>query len=41
MDVVYYELYPTNAQDVSAMLTAIKGKNPDMILARGTSRTPC
>ncbi len=35
MDIVYYELYPTNAQDVSALLTAIKGKNPDLILGSG------
>ncbi len=35
MNVVYFELYPTNAQDVSAMLTAIKGKNPDVILGSG------
>ena len=35
MDVVYYELYPTNAQDVSALLTAIKGKNPHIILGSG------
>ena len=35
MNVVYDELYPTNAQDVSALLTAIKGKNPDVILGSG------
>jgi branched-chain amino acid transport system substrate-binding protein len=35
MSVVYDELYPTNAQDVSALLTAIKGKNPDLILGSG------
>ena len=35
MNVVYDELYPTNAQDVSALLTAIKGKNPDIILGSG------
>jgi branched-chain amino acid transport system substrate-binding protein len=35
MDVVYDELYPTNAQDVSALLTAIKGKNPHVILGSG------
>ncbi len=35
MDVVYDELYPTNAQDVSALLTAIKGKNPHIILGSG------
>ena len=35
MDVVYDDLYPTNAQDVSALLTAIKGKNPHVILGSG------
>ncbi|WP_242392275.1 amino acid ABC transporter substrate-binding protein [Anaeromyxobacter oryzisoli] len=35
MNVVYDELYPTNAQDVSALLTAIKGKRPDLILGSG------
>ncbi len=35
MTVVYEELYPTNAQDVSALLTAIKGKSPDIILGSG------
>ena len=35
MTIVYDELYPTNAQDVSALLTAIKGKNPDIILGSG------
>jgi branched-chain amino acid transport system substrate-binding protein len=35
LDVVYDELYPTNAQDVSALLTAIKGKNPHVILGSG------
>jgi branched-chain amino acid transport system substrate-binding protein len=35
MTVVYDELYPTNAQDVSSLLTAIKGKNPDVILGSG------
>src|SRR6266536_3085168 len=35
MDIVYNELYPTNAQDVSALLTAIKGKNPHIILGSG------
>lgn len=34
-NIVYNELYPTNAQDVSALLTAIKGKNPDLILGSG------
>jgi branched-chain amino acid transport system substrate-binding protein len=35
MDIVYNELYPANAQDVSALVTAIKGKNPDLILGSG------
>ena len=35
LDLVYNELYPTNAQDVSALLTAIKGKNPHVILGSG------
>ena len=35
LTVVYDELYPTNAQDVSSLLTAIKGKNVDIILGSG------
>jgi branched-chain amino acid transport system substrate-binding protein len=35
LDVVYFELYPANAQDVSALLTAIKGKSPHIILGSG------
>jgi branched-chain amino acid transport system substrate-binding protein len=35
MDVVYHELYPTNTQDVSSLLTAIKGKSPDIVLGSG------
>ncbi len=35
LEIVYDELYPTNAQDVSALLTAIKGKNPHIILGSG------
>ncbi|MDQ6891283.1 MAG: amino acid ABC transporter substrate-binding protein [Acidobacteriota bacterium] len=35
MEVVYHELYPSNAQDVSALLTAIKGKNPAILLGSG------
>ena len=35
MEVVYHELYPTNAQDVSALLTAIKGRNPHVVLGSG------
>jgi branched-chain amino acid transport system substrate-binding protein len=33
--IVYEELYPTNTQDVSALVTAIKGKNPDLVLGSG------
>jgi branched-chain amino acid transport system substrate-binding protein len=35
MEVVYQELYPSNTQDVSALLTAIKGKAPHLILGSG------
>jgi branched-chain amino acid transport system substrate-binding protein len=35
LQVVYQELYPSNAQDVSALLTAIKGKSPDIVLGSG------
>lgn len=35
MQVVYDELYPSSTQDVSALLTAIKAKNPDVILGSG------
>ena len=35
MEVVYNELYPSNTQDVSALLTAIKGKAPHVILGSG------
>jgi branched-chain amino acid transport system substrate-binding protein len=35
LEVVYHELYPTNAQDVSALLTAIKGKAPHVVLGSG------
>ena len=35
MQVVYQELYPTGTQDVSALLTNIKAKNPDVILGAG------
>ena len=35
MEVVYDELYPSNTQDVSALLTAIKGKAPHVILGSG------
>jgi branched-chain amino acid transport system substrate-binding protein len=35
LQVVYRELYPTGTQDVSALLTNIKAKNPDLILGAG------
>ena len=35
MEVVYQELYPSSTQDVSALLTAIKSKAPDVILGSG------
>lgn len=35
LTVVYQELYPSGTQDVSALLTTIKGKNPDVILGAG------
>ncbi len=35
LTVVYQELYPTGTQDVSALLTNIKGKNPDILLGAG------
>ncbi len=35
MEVVYDELYPSNTQDLSALLTAIKGKHPDVVLGSG------
>jgi branched-chain amino acid transport system substrate-binding protein len=35
MEIVYDELYPSNTQDVSALLTAIKAKNPHIILGSG------
>jgi len=35
MDVVYHELYPSNTQDVSSLLTNIKAKNPQLILGAG------
>jgi branched-chain amino acid transport system substrate-binding protein len=35
LEVVYRELYPTNTQDVSALLTSIKGKSPHLILGAG------
>lgn len=35
LNVVYQELYPVNSQDVSALLTNIKAKNPDLVLGAG------
>src|SRR5262249_19500669 len=35
LEVVYQELYPTNTQDVSALLTSIKGKKPHLLLGAG------
>src|SRR5712692_4338952 len=35
MQVVYHELYPSGTQDVSSLLTNIKGKNPDVMLGAG------
>jgi branched-chain amino acid transport system substrate-binding protein len=35
MQVVYQELYPTNTQDVSALLTNIRGKKPHILLGAG------
>lgn len=35
LTVVYQELYPVNSQDVSALLTNIKAKNPDVVLGAG------
>lgn len=35
LQVVYQELYPTGTQDVSALLTNIKGQSPDILLGAG------
>src|SRR5215510_5588760 len=35
MQVVYNDLYPTNTQDVSSLLTNVKAKNPDLMLGAG------
>jgi branched-chain amino acid transport system substrate-binding protein len=35
LDVVYKELYPSGTKDLSSMLAAIKGKNPDVLVAGG------
>jgi branched-chain amino acid transport system substrate-binding protein len=35
LEVVYQELYPAGTQDVSSLLTSIKGKHPDILLGAG------
>src|SRR5260370_16419125 len=35
MDVVYHELYPSNTQAVSSLLTNVKPKNPHIVLGAG------
>ncbi len=35
LEVVYRELYPSGTQDVSALLTSIKAKNPHVLLGAG------
>ena len=35
LEIVYQDLYPSGTQDVSALLTNIKGKNPDILLGAG------
>ncbi|MBI2821491.1 MAG: amino acid ABC transporter substrate-binding protein [Acidobacteria bacterium] len=35
LQVVYQQFYPSNTQDVSALLTSIKGRNPDVLLGTG------
>jgi branched-chain amino acid transport system substrate-binding protein len=35
MEVIYHELYPSNTQDVSSLLTNIKAKNPHIVLGAG------
>lgn len=35
LDIVYHELYPSNTQDVSSLLTNIKAKNPHIVLGAG------
>ncbi len=35
LEVVYNEIYPTGTKDFSAMLAAMKTKNPDLVLAAG------
>jgi branched-chain amino acid transport system substrate-binding protein len=35
LEVVYFDKYPKKAEDVSSLITAIKGKNPDVLLGAG------
>jgi len=35
LDVVYHELYPSNTQDVSSLLTNVKAKSPHILLGAG------
>ncbi len=35
MQVVYHDLYPSGTQDVSSLLTNVKGKNPHVVLGAG------
>jgi branched-chain amino acid transport system substrate-binding protein len=35
LNVVYQQFYPSNTQDVSGLLTHIKGKNPELLLGTG------
>lgn len=35
LEVVYLQFYPSNTQDVSALLTSIKAKKPDLLLGTG------
>src|SRR6202022_1356860 len=35
LDVVYHELYPSNTQDVSSLLTNVKAKNAHLVLGAG------
>jgi branched-chain amino acid transport system substrate-binding protein len=35
MEVVYHELYPSNTQDVSSLLTNVKARNPHILLGAG------
>jgi len=35
LKVVYFDKYAKNAKDVSSLITAIKGKNPDILLGAG------